>query len=599
MRKRERTSAGRRRPAAFMALHGKALALLCALALTLIPSALLGGQSAQAAPHATFYGIADSALLATTDTTTPSSTSTTSTTPAATATATATDTPTPTPTATNTPVPTPTATNSPVPPPPSPTPNPMCLGFSGNDFRVCEAAAAAQWPQQYNNWCGIATVALVANYLNPQAHTGQDWVYSALNSSESMWGSPPATTPKTWGVTTWGPYVPADIAQDFGTDPRSIAAGLTLATGQNYHVIVDTAGAYDATRHIVDDVLLSNQPVSVFVDHGQHSVIVSGVDATGDPLTNPSSITAIHVWDPGVPYAGIQQHMEETVPIGMWLSGIIPNSGGSDYFRYPYASNIYSGIPLDPDPSVGPYTYIPSKYNHLWVGHYVYVSPHAQGAAAGLGPDWELNQNGAVLAGFATSKYAALPAGYSGPSVLMPTNPPPPPPPVQVFRFVAPAPRPKPKPTPVPTATPPRARPSPTPAPTTSTEPILPDTAAVPARCASMSCALATMPPLWALYTFGGLLLVALLLSVVLFATRQRARPGFAGASAAGADAPLLPPAPDGALEPGTGDAPEESAGAPDVDPAPSAANEAGPAIVPVLDANTPSAAAESGETEA
>ncbi len=82
-------------------------------------------------------------------------------------------------------------------------------------------------------------------------------------------------------------------------------------------MIVDTHGAWDTTIHIVDDLLTTRKPISVFVDNGQHSVVVSGVDATGDPLTNPNSITAIHVWDPGggVNGIGIQPHMEQAVPI--------------------------------------------------------------------------------------------------------------------------------------------------------------------------------------------------------------------------------------------------------------------------------------------
>ena len=85
-----------------------------------------------------------------------------------------------------------------------------------------------------------------------------------------------------------------------------------------------------------------------------HSVIVSGVEATGDPLSNPNSITAIHVWDPGGGiivngnYVGIQALQEVVVSKSQWLSGTIPWSGAS-YFKYPYAANVYSGKALDPD----------------------------------------------------------------------------------------------------------------------------------------------------------------------------------------------------------------------------------------------------------
>ncbi|HET9110870.1 MAG TPA: hypothetical protein VFN78_08610 [Ktedonobacterales bacterium] len=613
MRKREWLSAGRRRPITFTTLQ--LLALLCAFALTLIPSALLGGQSAHAAPQTTFYGITDSALLTSTGTATATNPPTSTSTSASTSTpvATATDTPVPTPTATDTPTPAPTATNTPT-PPPTATPS----GPPPNNLDVSAAANTAGWPQQNGNWCGIATVALIADYLNPTSPVSQNYIGGTggvLNdpSSTSEWGAP------SW-ISGVGPGVTADIARDFGTDPRSLAYGLTHVTGRQYHAIVDTNGAWDTTKWIVHDILTYRQPISVFVDHGQHSVIVSGVEATGNPLTDPGSITKIHVWDPGAAStnSAIQGAMHEAVPLSVWLGGNT-DLGFAQYLKYPYSANQYPGYayPFDPDPSVGPYTYVPSLYNHLWIGHYVYISPFGYvdpaGAPTGVTTtsyvsDWEFNQNGALIAGEASSGWPPTPTGYAGAVVRMPTNPPPPPPPVHVFSakpLPKPKPKPVPKPTPVPTATPPRARPSPTAVPTSSSEAILPDSAAVPAPCASLTCALATMPPLWALYTFGGLLLVALLLAVVLLATRRSASARVAGvgvagitgaAGASGVDAPLLPPALDDMPMPTVAASPEEPASAPDATAiapetyAPAQGVEAvesvEPVIVPVVDAN-------------
>lgn len=276
----------------------------------------------------------------------------------------------------------------------------------------------------------------------------------------SEWGTPPSGG--------WGPYIPTDIAQDFGTDPRSIAEGLAVVTGHQYHVIVDTASAWDATIHIVDTILNTHQPVSVFVDHGEHSVLVAGVDTTGnvDPRSNPNAITAIYVWDPGQQsnWSAIQPQMEMAVPISQWLSGTIAWSG-SQYYQYPYSSNVYLGNPLDPDPAVGPYAYVPGDYNHMWVGHWVYVAQsYVSGLDSKFAADWELTPGGALYSGFATAQYPAVPAGYTGPTVQMPTNPPPPPPPVQPPKIAPPLPPPPPAPTatPIPTAT---VRPRDTPAP--------------------------------------------------------------------------------------------------------------------------------------
>jgi hypothetical protein len=441
-------------------------ALLCALALAVLATALLTNQSIQAhaASSAYFHGVAGggrSAALAT-DTATDSPTNT----------------PTPTPTDTPTATPTSTPTNT-----PTSTPTP---GGSPNVLDVSAAATAAGWPQQYSNWCGVATVALIADYLNPGAPVSQSAILGALNNpaNQSQWSYPaPATS-------YWGPYVPTDISGDFGTDPRSLADGLTIATGSVYHAKVDVAGAWDTTVHIVHDLLVSRQPISVFVDHGMHSLIVSGVDATGDPLANPRSITAIHVWDPGggVSGVGIQAHMAEVVPLSLWLSGTIPWSGSS-YLKYPYAANVYQGRALDPDPAVGPYAFVPTKYNHLWVGHNVYLSPLASGAAASLSPDWELNQYGVLIAGLPGGPWPNIPDGYAGDTVPMPTNPPPPPPPVQPPK---PAPKLKPPPPPRPTPTV-RPKSTTTALPTATLVPTVAPVVSTPVVCGPVGCALAAL----------------------------------------------------------------------------------------------------------
>lgn len=459
-----------------VAPHRLAVALVCALALFVIAGSLLWSLPVKAAASpATFYGVADSLVLANSLDGTPTDT------PIATNTPAPTPTDTPAPTATNTPA----ATATPS--------NPYALNVTG-------AASAAGWPQRYSNWCGIATVALVANYLGNS--TSQSAIYSMLNSqqNESMWGYPPSSS------SYWGPYVAADIAGDFGTDPRSLAEGMTLATGRHYHVKVGLGGAWDTTIHIVDDLLFSRQPISVFVDHGMHSVIVSGVEAKGDPLANPNNITAIHVWDPGggVNSVGIQATQEAVVPISQWLSGTISWSGAS-YLKSPYAANVYLGKALDPDPAVGPYAYVSSQVNHLWVGHNVYISPLASGDAAGLSPDWELNQNGVLIAGLSlpNAQWPNLPDGYTGSSIPMPSNPPPPPPPVKppvIAPKKAALPPPRPTPTPKPTATStalPTATSLPTAAPTATARPTV---------CAPLNCALS------AVQGDAGLLVISLLL---------------------------------------------------------------------------------------
>ncbi|HEX6543847.1 MAG TPA: hypothetical protein VF040_18980 [Ktedonobacterales bacterium] len=457
-----------------------AQALLCALVLAIISGTLLWSQPANAAPRATFYGVPLSSIIAATGTDTSTAAAVT---------------------ATDTPV-APTETPTPAPPTVTPTSVPSATATPGSTsvLDVKAAASAAGWPQSYSNWCGIATVSLVANYLGHSV--SQQAVYNMLAdpANQSMWSFPPQSS------TYWGPYVPANISGDFGTDPRALAEGMTLATGRLYHAKVDTSGARDTTYHIVHDMLVSRQPISVFVDHGMHSVIVSGVEATGDPLNDPSTITAIHVWDPGggIRNVGIQAGLEEVVQISTWLSGTIAWSGSS-YLKDPYAANVYSGHALDPDPAVGPYAYVSSQVNHLWIGHNVYISPLASADSANLSPDWELNQYGTLIAGLPNNgNWPNLPDGYTGASVPMPSNPPPPPPPVKP-PVIAPKQKPLPPPRPTPT---PRATATATALPTATTAPTAVPTATHQPKpaCVGLSCGIA------AVQKDTGLLAITLLL---------------------------------------------------------------------------------------
>ena len=211
------------------AAHGVTLPLTLALTLAVLSGALLSSQIVSAAARTASSGAPMTLHRQLTTTDTPAATATDTPGP------TPTDTPTDTPTATATATSGPTAT-------PTPPPNPYNLDISA-------AITEAGWPQQGSNWCGVATVAAIADYIAPQSQVSQQGVIDALNNpaNASEWGYPTQSG--------WGPYVPTDIARDFGTDPRSLAEGLTLATGIQYHVIVDTNGAWNTTIHIVDDLL--------------------------------------------------------------------------------------------------------------------------------------------------------------------------------------------------------------------------------------------------------------------------------------------------------------------------------------------------------
>lgn len=262
--------------------------------------------------------------------------------------------------------------------------------------RVARAVSASAWPQRRDNWCGVATVAAIARYRGYAVSQAQVAASLGSRASVSKWGTPSRIR--------WWPGFPADIARDGGTDPRSLAAGLDYAARGSYHQLVDTRGAWNATVHLAADLERTREPISVIVLHGLHSVLVSAVIATGDPVSHPGSIVGVQVWDPGVNSTSgqIQATLETDVPIGRWLDGWM-------YWGEPYNQNLIDGMPDDPDPAVGPFAYAPAHglTRHLWIGNYVYLRPDD---LTEVNADWPYNQDGSLIAGFAHGELPLAPA---------------------------------------------------------------------------------------------------------------------------------------------------------------------------------------------
>jgi hypothetical protein len=280
--------------------------------------------------------------------------------------------------------------------------------FGASYQSVVDATNAAQWPQAQSNWCGVASDVAIIEYDG--VTTTQSNLANFLDSSAavSAWGEPPHSS----GY--YGPGFAADISGDFGSDPRSLAEGLMSQTNQGYHQLIDEINAYDATMQLSRDVARSKQPITVFVDHGQHSVLVSAVQSTRDPVLDPSTVTTLQVWDPGfgTPGSGIQNAREENVSLNDWLTNTI-------YWGLPYQSNPYKGLPFDPNPAIGPYAYntSESEYLSLWINHYVYIRPDITGSAsASVNADWAFDQSGALIIG----QQGQVPAGYTGPTSATP-----------------------------------------------------------------------------------------------------------------------------------------------------------------------------------
>lgn len=282
------------------------------------------------------------------------------------------------------------------------------LTYGASYTHMLAATKAAKWPQQQKLWCGVATAAAIAEYEGVSAAT-QSQVATWMNSAAAVspWGTPSHAT----GY--YGPGFKADISRDFGSDPRSLAAALAAETKKPYHQLVVTAGGFEASKALAMDLARSKQPITVFVDHALHSVVVTDVFATANPLISPSSITGFQVWDPAwdVFNTGIQPLEVENVPLNTWLTSYA-------YWGEPYHANIVGGFTYDPDPAVGPYAYstaTPEQQSHLWTGHFVYIRPDASGTPlAGVSADWAENQRGELIKGWS----AQIPNGYTGPTAL-------------------------------------------------------------------------------------------------------------------------------------------------------------------------------------
>lgn len=207
-------------------------------------------------------------------------------------------------------------------------------------------------------------------------HSTQESVASVLNSSA-------AESP--WGYSKYGGAFNADIAADGGTDPRSISWGLYTITPNNYfyHNYIytgnyPTGNSVDhATRNFASDFgsYGLNNPISVTVNGGMHSVVVSGVQADGDPSANPNDVTlhAILVWDPwygntkfGGPTTYNTTGVWQWWNIGDWEG----TTGVTKWWGQTY--NTHNGYDPDPYTTPGFYYNVPPLSTH-WGGNYITI----------------------------------------------------------------------------------------------------------------------------------------------------------------------------------------------------------------------------------
>lgn len=260
-------------------------------------------------------------------------------------------------------------------------------------------AANGPWPQYASNYCFVAVVQAITNYED--ISEGKPMRYPSASDEGPLSGNPddeqpgqilydmdhlmiPADGPLTTvssGVDR-RPFTLANIAYDFGGDPRSQAFGTDFEAPSTtkYHEYIYHTTPAEATLSMAKSLALYHMPVIALVNHAEHSVIVAGFWATGNPLIDPhAQITSLAVFNPWDISWGtlLSSTNYAQVSYDDWINNTTlsaPWGGTNSWENLPYSSN---GI-LDPDPSIGMYQAGAGTQNpdaHYWIGNFVVIQP--------------------------------------------------------------------------------------------------------------------------------------------------------------------------------------------------------------------------------
>lgn len=260
----------------------------------------------------------------------------------------------------------------------------------------------APWPQNAGNYCFIASTQAIVNY-NDAFHNAS-LKYPTASGQGPATGNPanevsgqilydldhsviPSGGPlKVQGSgTSRRPFTLANIAYDFGGDPRAVAAGVDYEITQNgysadahYHQYVYHTTPSVATMDMAKSLATYGKPMVVFVNHAEHAVVVAGVWATANPATNPNAqISSLAVFNPWNQSWGtyLSKGYYAQVSYADWTGASnlpSPYGGTNTWYKLPYQSNGN----IDPDPSIGIYQAGSGTANpnaHHWINNFVTV----------------------------------------------------------------------------------------------------------------------------------------------------------------------------------------------------------------------------------
>ena len=255
--------------------------------------------------------------------------------------------------------------------------------FYGADTARTTNAIASIWPQYSGPYCGIETSEAAVNY-DDLVH-GVKMRFSGRSAQSSV-----ASANQRSGASRWGYATPTNayagvtnLAPDFGTDPRSIAYMTYNYTPLNtfYHDYIyrwqfsnGTAPSFStqvaqATTSFARALETWHEPLSVSINGGRHSILVTGVYAYTDPARNyPAQIASVVYRDP-MAWPSVSRFQ---VAFSTWAGGNFSTPFGvyslwSLYYGDRYVRGDGRNT-NDPEPTVGIYRPTSSRPIHWYKG---------------------------------------------------------------------------------------------------------------------------------------------------------------------------------------------------------------------------------------
>lgn len=286
----------------------------------------------------------------------------------------------------------------------------------------------APWPQYSDNYCFLAVVQALTNYeywksnhsapmhFPTQSSQGPaDGIPEHATSSQILYqmdttmvpsqsGVPGSLSVQNPGTNYRTPFTLANIAYDFGGDPRAQAYATYVETpgSHYYHQYIYHNGVNGASLGLAKAVATYHadgySPAIALVNQGLHSVVVAGVTSYGNPATtsNPTivSFSVYNPWDQSWG-AYLNGAYYETVSYGHWTAGASNLHGYAYWWKLPYNSNHGA----DPDPNISIYQAGPGTANpnaHHWINSYVTIQRDEDSKDSA---NYTINEKGQVMYG--------------------------------------------------------------------------------------------------------------------------------------------------------------------------------------------------------